>query len=271
MLSSRYVLCCVLCTRYMIKRREAEAVAVLSRLRNQKPVDPELAKRAIILAAIGAGEDPTADVITAKHVATFNEPVERTAANSADFNVVKIPHNTIEQEVEEMRASILHQERIGESHWSDLFSTPLRARVALGTGVQGWQQLTGMNAIMYYSTTIFANVGVDTLVTTAITGIINFIATFLTIPLVDKYGRVPLLLCGAVGMCLSALVVGIVGMYGTSGTCGYLIVVFVCLFVVNFAYSWGPCGWVTIHRTHTLHCTTSTSPPAPLTTLFSLL
>ena len=136
---------------YMIKRREAEATAVLKRLRNQKPVDPEQAKRAIILAAIGAGEDTTAaDSPTAKHVSTFNEPVERTAHNSADFNVVKIPTNTLEQEVEEMRASILHQERIGESHWKDLFQTPLRARVALGTGVQGWQQLTGMNAIMYY-------------------------------------------------------------------------------------------------------------------------
>ena len=97
---------------------------------------------------------------------------------------------------------------------------------------------------MCYSTTIFANVGVDSLVTTAITGIINFIATFLTIPLVDKYGRVPLLMFGGVGMCVSALVVGIIGCYSTSGTAGYLIVVFVCLFVVNFAYSWGPVGWI---------------------------
>ena len=137
---------------YMVKRREAEATAVLARLRNPKPVDPEMAKRAIILAAIGAGEAvSTADTTPAakRVVNTFNEPVERTTANSTDFNVVKIPTSTLEQEVEEMRASILHQERIGESHWRDVFSTPLRARVALGTGVQGWQQLTGMNAIMY--------------------------------------------------------------------------------------------------------------------------
>ncbi|MCJ1297151.1 hypothetical protein MMC34_008720 [Xylographa carneopallida] len=125
---------------YMVKRREAEAIAVLTRLRNNKPVDPELAARAIVLAAIGAGDDA---VVDGKHTGTFNAPVERTAANAAQFDVVKIPHNTLEQEVEEMRASILHQERIGESHWRDVFSTPLRARVALGTGVQGWQQLTG--------------------------------------------------------------------------------------------------------------------------------
>ena len=84
----------------------------------------------------------------------------------------------------------------------------------------------------------------NSLVTTAITGIINFVATFATLPLIDKYGRVPLLLFGGMGMCLSALAVGILGLYSTSGTCGYLIVVFVCLFVVNFAYSWGPCGWI---------------------------
>lgn len=235
----------------MKKRREAEALAVLTKIRKTKPVDVTQAELAIAEAAMGSGDQPVADASSpsaqkARSVqfATFNKPVPRTAENATDWNVVKIPANTIEQEIEEMRASIIHQEKIGEASWADIFRTPLRVRVALGCGVQGWQQLTGMNAIMYYSSTIFANVGVDPLLTTAITGIVNFVATILTLPLIDKIGRVPLLLFGAIGMALCSLIVGIVGLYGTDGTNGIVIVVFVCLFVVNFAYSWGPCGWI---------------------------
>ena len=228
---------------FMIQRREAEAKAVLSRLRRDKPVDPELAKRAIIVAALGAGEGESIDS-TGKRVSTFNEPVERTEANAGEFSVVKIPHTTVEQEVEEMRASILHQERIGESTWADVFSTPLRVRVALGCGIQGFQQLTGINAIFYYSATIFANVGVDPLVTTAITGIINVVATFFTLPLIDKVGRVPLLVYGSLAMTACSLIVGIVALFGTSGSYGVCVIVFACLYICGFATSWGPCGWL---------------------------
>lgn len=228
---------------FMIKRREAEAKAVLSRLRREQPVDPVMAKKAIIEAALGAGMDESIDD-NGNRITTFNAPVERTEENAADFNIVKIPHTTVEQEIEEMRASILHQERIGESSWADIFSTPLRVRVALGCGIQGWQQLTGINSIFYYSTTIFANVGVNSLVTTAITGIINVVATFLALPLIDRVGRVPLLVYGSIGMTVCALIIAIVAMFGTSGNYGICIIVFACLYIVNFAFSWGPCGWL---------------------------
>lgn len=101
-----------------------------------------------------------------------------------------------------------------------------------------------MNAISYYSNTIFANVGIDSLVTTAIVGVINFLVTFIAIPLVDNYGRVPLLLFGAIGMATCTLIVGICGLYGDSGALGTCIVVFVCLFVACFAVSSGPIGWI---------------------------
>ena len=228
---------------YMIKRREAEARAVLSRLREEKPVDPVLAKRAIIEAALGAGEGDSIDEF-GKRVVTFNEPVERTAANDSDWNVVKIPHTTVEQEIEEMRASIIHQEKLGESTWADVFSTNLRTRVAVGCGIQGWQQLTGVNSVFYYSTTIFANAGVDTLVTTAITGVINVVATAFTLPLIDRVGRVPLLVYGSIGMTVCALIIAVVALCGTSGSYGVCIIVFVCLYITSFATSWGPCGWL---------------------------
>lgn len=63
--------------------------------------------------------------------------------------------------------------------------------------------------------------------------------------MVDGVGRVPLLLLGAVGMLICSVVVGLVSLLANSSTAsGDVVIVFICLFVVNFAYSWGPCGWI---------------------------
>ena len=122
----------------------------------------------------------------------------------------------------------------------------------------------------YYSSSIFSRIGVEHYISTAIVGIINFLTTIMSIFLVDKVlqlpynqppnlislssslpqiGRKALLLLGSTGMFFSMLLAATfivafrVGLEGedeeTSRAVGYVIVLLVCFFVFNFAYSWG--------------------------------
>ena len=83
----------------------------------------------------------------------------------------------------------------------------------MGLGLAIFQQITGINAIIYYSDEIFAAAGFattaqQTMVTTWAIGGVNVVATFIAIAFIDKLGRRPLLLAGLVGMGASLLTVG---------------------------------------------------------------
>jgi MFS family permease len=68
---------------------------------------------------------------------------------------------------------------------------------------------------------------------------------------VDKLGRKPVLIVGAIGMALSHFIIaGISGGFGENldnhHSAGRAAVVMVWLFVIHFGYSWGPCAWIVI-------------------------
>lgn len=62
--------------------------------------------------------------------------------------------------------------------------------------------------------------------------------------MVEKWGRRPLLLFGGVGMCVSQLIVAIVGTAASSNVANKLLIAFVCIYIFFFASSWGPVAWV---------------------------
>ena len=122
-----------------------------------------------------------------------------------------------------------------------------RRSVGLGVLLQVMQQLTGMNVVMYYAPRIFQGMGYDTesqMWFTAIVGLVNVLATFIAIGLVDKLGRKPILYAGFVVMAIGLGVVGTMMRLGihTHGeqffTVGMLLV-----FIVGFAMSAGPLIW----------------------------
>ena len=153
----------------------------------------------------------------------------------------------VDVEFTQIKQTVEYEESIGKGRWIDLFKADLLLRVVIGVAIQFFQQMTGMNAIMYYAPTIFEDINQNGMVATAVTGGVNFLSTFLAIYLVDIVGRRRLLLWGATGMFLSSSVIGVLG-YATdlenNTAAGYIVVALICLFVVNFAYSWGPCGWI---------------------------
>jgi len=131
------------------------------------------------------------------------------------------------------------------AYWK-CFSPTVVLRTMIGICLQFFQQLTGINAIFYYSSTVFVLIGADPMVGTAITGAVNVAATFIAVFSMDRVGRRALLLYGAAGMAVCLAIVGILVLTcdPSQGAAGNAIIAFICLFIVNFAYSWGPIAWI---------------------------
>ncbi|MET0909712.1 MAG: sugar porter family MFS transporter, partial [Ilumatobacteraceae bacterium] len=101
-----------------------------------------------------------------------------------------------------------------QASWGELFSPSLRRPLMIGIGLAVFQQITGINAIIYYANQIFGAAGFSTpqeqaAATTWAIGAVNVLATLIAVVYVDRFGRKPLLQIGLVGMTLSLTVVGI--------------------------------------------------------------
>ena len=97
--------------------------------------------------------------------------------------------------------------------WREVFAPAWRRPLAVGLGLAVFQQITGINAIIYYSDRIFEAAGFSTPLaqaqaTTWAIGGVNVLATLIAIAFIDRLGRRPLLLAGLAGMGVSLAVVG---------------------------------------------------------------
>ena len=148
--------------------------------------------------------------------------------------------------------------------WGEVFTREWRRPLMIGVGLAVFQQITGINAIIYYADQIFASAGfvtqaAQTTVTTWAIGGVNVLATLIAIAFIDRLGRRKLLLAGLVGMGISLVVVGIAfgfivppaaGAAAAAGPTGAGIVTLLALvgFIVCFAFSMGPVVWTVINE-----------------------
>ncbi|KAJ3113205.1 hexose transporter hxt1 [Phlyctochytrium bullatum] len=111
------------------------------------------------------------------------------------------------------------ERRIGSASWSELTKPGIGRRVVIAVINQTFQQLTGINVILYYSNDIFKNMGFSdadsdysSIVTfPVVNALINFLATFPGMWAVERFGRKPLLVYGGFTMALAhALVFGFI-------------------------------------------------------------
>jgi len=135
--------------------------------------------------------------------------------------------------------------------WRDLLAPELRPALLVGIGLAVFQQVTGINTIIYYAPQIFEAAGFGS-ATTALAatigiGVVNVLATVVAIALVDRWGRRPLLLAGLTGMIVSLLALGVASHEGTSaGWLGATTVACIGIYIVCFAFSLGPIVWLMI-------------------------
>ena len=119
-----------------------------------------------------------------------------------------------------------------------------RKPILLALAVASFNQLSGINAILYYLNDIFAAAGFDQsaadLQAVAI-GVTNLLATLAAMAVIDRVGRRTLLLIGSVG-CAAALA-GVALVYSTTGA-EWLLLPLLVLFIASFAFSQGAVIWV---------------------------
>ncbi len=118
------------------------------------------------------------------------------------------------------------------------------AIIMTGVMLSAFQQFVGINVVLYYAPEIFKSMGSGTdsaLLQTIIVGIINLTFTVLAIMTVDKFGRKPLLITGALVMAVSMLGLGTSFSQELPGS---LKLIFMLMYTAGFAMSWGPVCWV---------------------------
>ena len=157
-------------------------------------------------------------------------------------------------EIDESLAEDHHRPR-----FSDLIdSTTGRVRklVWVGIGLATFQQLVGINVVFYYGAVLWQSVGFsesDALLINVISGAVSIGACLITVSLIDRIGRKPLLWIGSVGMAftLSAMALAFAsatldeqGALQLSDTMGTVALVAANLYVFFFNASWGPVMWV---------------------------
>lgn len=131
-----------------------------------------------------------------------------------------------------------------EGRFSELFSGPFRKPLLLAALLAIFQQFCGINAIIYYSTKIFATAGGGTanaFTSSAWIGVINVVFTFVAISFVDRAGRRPLLL---IGTAVQTIALGLVGWMFHTGQHGVALLACVILFISAFSMAMGPITWL---------------------------
>ncbi|CAF2077554.1 unnamed protein product [Brassica napus] len=142
-----------------------------------------------------------------------------------------------------------------EHPWKNIRQSKYRPALVFCSAIPFFQQITGINVIMFYAPVLFKTLGFGddaALMSAVITGVVNVLATFVSLYSVDRFGRRFLFLEGGIQMFICQILVGsFIGLkFGTTGT-GTLtpatadwILVFICVYVAGFAWSWGPLGWL---------------------------
>ncbi|KAG6435539.1 hypothetical protein SASPL_100413 [Salvia splendens] len=145
------------------------------------------------------------------------------------------------------------QAKQGKHHFRRLFKRSSFPPLFVGTIIQVFQQFTGINAIMLYAPVLFRTLGFNSnasLLSSVITGLVNVGATFVSIYAVDKIGRRKLLLQASCQMFVSQMAIGVILSTHLQATgtmskgMAAVVVILVCMFVMSFAWSWGPMGWL---------------------------
>ncbi|KAH7244977.1 general substrate transporter [Fusarium solani] len=193
----------------------------------------------------------------------------------ADLRGLPTDHELIELEFLEIKAQSLFEKRslaerfphlqaLTASNIFKLQFVSIRAlfqsramfkRVIVATVTMFFQQWTGINAVLYYAPQIFGQLGLSenttSLLATGVVGIAMFIATVPAVLWIDRLGRKPVLIVGAIGMATCHIIIAVIlakniDNFHNHEAAGWAAICMVWLFVVHFGYSWGPCAWIII-------------------------
>jgi sugar porter (SP) family MFS transporter len=164
----------------------------------------------------------------------------------------------IDRRLDEMQADLAADT---QARWKEVFAPSIRRALWVGIGLAVFQQITGINAVIYYSDKIFGLAGFtsaqeQTRATLIAVGLVNVLATLIAVAWVDRFGRKPLLRAGLIGMTVGLL--AIAGAFafldrepnvaGGSSVVGIVTLVAMIVYIASFAFSLGPVVWTMINE-----------------------
>jgi sugar porter (SP) family MFS transporter len=153
--------------------------------------------------------------------------------------------HAVDEEVGEIRHAAE-----AEGTWRDVIAPAVRPMLIVGLALAIFQQLIGINTVIYYAPTILQSTGLktDAAITQALgVGITNVVATIIAVMLLDRVGRRPFLIFGTVGCVLS---LGVLGLYFASSSlqhsAHWLALAALTAYIACFAVGLGPAFWLLI-------------------------
>ncbi|RZR78336.1 hypothetical protein BHM03_00003629 [Ensete ventricosum] len=159
------------------------------------------------------------------------------------------------REIEEAAGVVKGEKYVEKAVWLEFLrpSPTLRRMLITGIGIQCFQQITGIDATVYYSPTIFKNAGIESdsklLAATVAVGMTKTAFILVAILLIDRVGRKPLLYVSTIGMTVCLFCLGLslslLGNDLVSPRVGILVAILaVCGNVAFFSVGIGPICWV---------------------------
>ncbi len=161
-----------------------------------------------------------------------------------------------EVKLAEINESLGKHEKPKLSDLLDAVTKKIRPIVWVGIGLAVFQQLVGINVVFYYGAVLWQSVGFsegDALLINVISGAVSIGAVLVSMALIDKLGRKPLLWGGSIGMAITLTIMCATFFTATldangdlqlSGAMGILALIAANAYVAFFNGSWGPVMWV---------------------------
>ena len=140
--------------------------------------------------------------------------------------------------------------------YKELFSPAMRPLLWIGLLLSLFQQITGINTIIYFAPKIFQIAGYSSAIVaifaTVLIGFVNILATLLSAWLMDRIGRRPLLLIGVSGMAISLFLLSF-ALFFRFPFVDPIAVVSLIIYVAFFAIGLGPVTWVVLSEIYSIH------------------
>ncbi|KAL0851232.1 hypothetical protein ABMA28_007076 [Loxostege sticticalis] len=138
-----------------------------------------------------------------------------------------------------------------DSNIKELFRSKYTRSILISLGLMTFQQLSGINAVIFYTVSIFKMSGssVDGNLSTIIVGTVNFISTFIATALIDRAGRKVLLYISSVTMTITLIVLGTFFYVQSDlkldvSSLGWLPLTCLMVYLLGFSLAFGPIPWL---------------------------
>ncbi|XP_064602596.1 solute carrier family 2, facilitated glucose transporter member 8-like [Liolophura sinensis] len=169
------------------------------------------------------------------------------AAALKSLHDLRGPHTDVQEECRDIEDALSPQEGVS---WRDFSKAELYRPLQIAIGLMVFQQCSGINAIMFYTVSIFRSAGFKESgeLATVLIGVVQVVATLLSLMVIERAGRRTLLLFGGALMTITCItfgwyyhaVSGVAESQLAAGNLAWLPIASLIIYMIGFSFGWGP-------------------------------